>query len=146
MNEAPPLPGSAQKRDSDHLTLLAIFHFIGGGLAVLGLLFLAGHFMLMHEIFANPKFLQNQKQGPSPAEIFAIVKWVYLIIGVWCVVSGLLNVISGFCLRARKARTFSLVVAGINCLHVPLGTVLGVFTLIVLLRDSVRELYAECRH
>jgi hypothetical protein len=58
------------------------------------------------------------------------------------VTSGVLNVISGLCLRARKGRTFSLVVAGINCLYIPLGTLLGVFTIIVLLRDSVRELYA----
>ena len=58
-------------------------------------------------------------------------KLFYLIFGVWFVSSGILNVISGFCLRARKGRVFSLVVAVINCLHIPLGTVLGVFTLIV---------------
>ena len=49
--------------------------------------------------------------------------------------------ISGFCLHARKHRTFSLIVGGVNFLHLPLGTVLGVFTIIVLIRDSVRELY-----
>jgi hypothetical protein len=38
------------------------------------------------------------------------------------------------------------VVAGINCLHIPLGTVLGIFTIVVLCRESVRELYeAETR-
>ena len=44
-------------------------------------------------------------------------------------------------LRGRRHRTFSLIVAGINCLGIPLGTILGVFTLIVLLRPSVRTLY-----
>jgi hypothetical protein len=96
----------------------------------------------MHAVFTNPKFFEGQKQAPPPAEIFAIMKWFYLAGAVWFVTSGVLNLISGLCLRARKARTFSLVVAGINCLHIPLGTVLGVFTLIVLLRDSVRETYA----
>ena len=75
-------------------------------------------------------------------EIFAVMKWFYLTGAVWFASSGVLNLISGICLRARKGRTFSLVVAGLNCLHIPLGTVLGVFTIIVLIRDSVRELYA----
>jgi uncharacterized membrane protein HdeD (DUF308 family) len=70
-----------------------------------------------------------------------MLKWIYLAGAVWFVASGILNLISGLCLRSRKGRTFSLVVAGINCLHIPLGTVLGVFTIIVLIRDSVRELY-----
>jgi uncharacterized membrane protein HdeD (DUF308 family) len=76
-----------------------------------------------------------------PEQIFAMLKWIYLAGAVWFVASGILNLISGLCLRARKGRTFSLVVAGINCLHIPLGTVLGVFTIIVLIRDSMRELY-----
>jgi hypothetical protein len=64
-----------------------------------------------------------------------------LFFGAWFPASGVLNVISGLCLRARKYRAFSLVVACVNCLHIPLGTVLGVFTIVVLVRDSVRELY-----
>jgi hypothetical protein len=39
-----------------------------------------------------------------------------------------------------------MVVAGINCLHIPLGIVLGVFTIIILVRDSVRELYEARQH
>jgi hypothetical protein len=138
-----PLLRDQRKVDADHLKLLAIFHFIGAGLALLGLFFLFGHFAIMHAVLENPKIWQNQKSGPPPAELFAIFKWFYFIFGVWFFISGILNLISGFCLRARKHRTFSMVVAGINCLHLPVGTVLGVFTLIVLLRDSVRELYAD---
>ena len=141
MDELPPLPRDQRKIDADHLKLLAIFHFVGAGLALLGILFLLAHFAMMHAVFANPKLWANQKDGPPPAEFFAIFKWFYLVMGIWFLSSGILNVISGFCLRARKHRTFSLVVAGLNCVHMPLGTVLGVFTIIVLLRDSVRELY-----
>jgi hypothetical protein len=146
MNETPPLPPlprDQRKVDADHLNLLAIFHFIGAGLAVLGLLFLVGHYAMMHAVFTNPKFMENQKQPmPVPPEqIFAIMKWFYLAGAVWFVASGILNVISGVCLRARKRRVFSMVVAGLNCLQMPLGTVLGVFTFIVLNRASVREVY-----
>jgi hypothetical protein len=100
----------------------------------------------MHTVFTNPKFFENQKQPmPVPPEkIFAVMKWFYLAGAVWFVSSGVLNLISGLCLRARKGRTFSLVVAGINCLHIPLGTVLGIFTIVILSRESVREVYDSC--
>jgi|ERR1039458_1562581 hypothetical protein len=144
MSPLPPLPRDQRKIDADHLNLLAIFHFVGAGLALLGIAFLVAHYAFMHAMFTNPDIWKNQKQPmPMPPEqIFEMMKWIYLVGAVWFVTSGVLNVISGLCLRARKGRTFSLVVAGINCLHIPLGTVLGVFTIIVLIRDSVRELYS----
>lgn len=137
------MPRDQRKIDADHLNLLAVFHFVGAVLAVLGIAFLAAHYAFMHALFSNPKFFENQKQPmPVPPEqIFAMMKWFYLAGAVWFVSSGILNLISGLCLRARKGRTFSLVVAGLNCLHIPLGMVLGVFTMVVLMRDSVRELY-----
>jgi hypothetical protein len=151
MNTPPalaPLPRDQRKIDADHLNLLASFHFIGAGLAVVGILFLLLHYTVMHSVFANPDMWKNQKQPmPVPPEqIFHVLKWFYLAGAVWFVTSGGLNLISGLCLRARKCRTFSLVVAGINCLHLPLGTVLGVFTIVVLMRDSVRELFAAGHH
>jgi hypothetical protein len=141
MSTLPPIPRDQRKMDADHLKLLSIFHFVGAGFALLGILFLLAHFALFHTFFSNPKMWQDQKQQPPPAEFFAIFKWFYLIFGAWFLASGILNVISGLCLRARTHRTFSLVVAGVNCLHIPIGTLLGVFTIIVLIRDSVREIY-----
>lgn len=56
---------------------------------------------------------------------------------------GGLTIYSGRCLKRRRYRMLSLIVAGIQCAFVPLGTVLGVLTIIVLQRDSVRRLYGE---
>ena len=137
MSDLPPILRDQRKIDADHLKLLSIFHFVGAGLALLGTLFLLVHYAIFHTIISNPKMWANQKQGPPPAEIVEMFKWVYLVFGVWFVSSGVLNLISGLFIRARKNRTFSLIVAGINCLHIPVGTVLGVFTIIVLIRDSV---------
>jgi hypothetical protein len=141
MIQLPTLPRDQRKIDADHLKLLSVFHFVGAGLAVLSLLFLAAHFAVMHVVFTNPKMWQNPGGVAPPPEFFGIFKWFYLIFGLWFAASGILNILSGLFLRARKQQTFSMVVAGINCLHIPIGTVLGVFTLIVLMRDSVRELY-----
>jgi hypothetical protein len=136
-----PLPTNQRNVDADHLNLLSIFHFVGAGLALLGILFLIVHFTFMHFIFTNPEMWQGQKGGPPPPEIFSMLIVFYIAGGIWLATSAILNVLSGIFLHTRKNRTFSLVVAGINCVHMPLGTVLGVFTIIVLLRPSVREMY-----
>lgn len=139
----PPIPNRQRTIDADHLNLLSIFHFVGAGLGLLGMLFLMLHFTLFYTFMDNPAMWRNQRQPAPPAEFLAMFRVLYLVFGMWLVLSFVLNLFSGFFLRGRTHRTFSLVVGAINCLHVPLGTVLGVFTIMVLMRQSVREIYEE---
>ena len=141
MNQPPPQPRDQRKIDADHLRLLSIFHFVGAGLAFLAIFFLLAHFAIFHTVFSNPQMWENQKQSAPPAEFFALFKWFYLLFAIWFVGSCVLNLLSGLFIRSRKHRTFSLIVSAINCLYIPLGTALGVFTIVLLMRDSVRQLY-----
>ena len=141
MSDLPPLLRDQRKADAEHLRLLAIFQFIFAGLAVAGIGFLFLHYAVMASIFNNPEMWKNQKGAPPPAEFFAIFKWFYVLFGILLVMGGIANLLSGLFMRNRTNRTFSLVIAGINCLQFPFGTALGVFTFVVLLRDSVREAY-----
>jgi hypothetical protein len=50
-------------------------------------------------------------------------------------------ILAGRSLAARRRYTFCIVMAAIGCLFMPFGTVLGVFSVIVLLRPSVKELF-----
>jgi hypothetical protein len=146
MNNIPPLvplPRDQRAIDADHLNLLSIFHFVGAGLGCLGILFLMAHFAFMHFIFTNPAVWQNQRQPPPPQffQMFNMFIWFYLLAGLWLLASIVLNILSGIFLRTRRCRIFSIVVSGINCVHLPLGTILGIFTIVVLARESVWELY-----
>jgi hypothetical protein len=137
----PPLMRDQRKVDADHLRLLAVFHLIVAGLSLLGIGFLVLHYTFMHLFLDNPNLWKGQKGGPPPAEFFAIFKWFYVVMGGFLVTASLGNLLSGLFIRKRKHRIFSLIVAGFDCIQIPFGTVLGVFTVIVLLRESVRELY-----
>jgi hypothetical protein len=144
MNNIPPLaplPRDQRNIDADHLNLLSIFYFVTAALAFLSILFFVGYYELMNYVFTNPDFWKNQKGGPPPVEIFDMVRWMFVVFGLLSAAGGILNLVSGLFLRQRKHRTFSLVVAAINCLQIPLGTVLGIFTIIVLIRPSVVEMY-----
>jgi hypothetical protein len=141
MSQLPPLYRDQRLIDAAHLKWLAIGHFVGAGLALLGLLFVFGHYVLMQTFFADPQMWKNSKSGPPPAAFMAVVQIFYVISGLLYVTSATLNLLSGLFMQARRHRIFSLIVAGTNCFHMPLGTILGIFTFVVLLRDSVRQLY-----
>src|ERR1700722_17157436 len=62
----------------------------------------------------------------------------------WCAglaLYGIAVLITGFSLRVRRLRWFSLIVAGATTLIIPLGTILGLSTIAVLRRPSARALY-----
>jgi hypothetical protein len=142
-----PLPaGDAQQIiDNEHLKMLSIFHYVFAGLALLGLLFLCFHFLIMATVMYTPGIWQTPKnQSAPPADILVPIFAVfYTIFGGIFAAAGILNFLSARFLRHRRHRTFSLVAAGLNCLQIPFGTVLGVFTIMVLSRPSVREKYGS---
>ncbi|MEY4387403.1 MAG: hypothetical protein RLY20_2686 [Verrucomicrobiota bacterium] len=139
MNPAPTSVNLQFQKDTDHLNLLGVFHFVCAGLALLGMGFICLHYFIMRMVFTNPAMMKGNP-GP-PTEFFELFKVLYLLVGMFLLAGLVLNVLSGVFLRRRRHRTFSIFVAALNCLHIPLGTTLGVFTIIVLMRDSVRESY-----
>ena len=130
-----------QRRDREHVKLLAIFHFVFAGLAFVGIGFLCVHYAIMHTVFSNPELWKSQQQAMPPRAFLDAFIWFYLFIGVLLLTGLVLNVLSGFFLLQKRNRLFSLIIGGLNCLQIPFGTALGVFTILVLSRDSVRRLY-----
>lgn len=129
-------------RDMDHLRLLSLFHYIYGGI-VIGMSCMAiFHLVVGIALIVNPRAFPAPPGARPPDPLlgwlFAIIGGSVLLLG-WTV--GLLTIFSGRWIKQRRRRVFSMVLAGINCMWVPLGTVLGVFTFIILLRDSVQTLY-----
>jgi MFS family permease len=141
MTDLPPLMLDQRKIDAEHMKLLSIFHFVMAGLALIGLGFLFLHWLMMHAMLDNPEMWKGQSGSPPPKQFFAAFRWFYAFFGSAIILAAVANGVSGWLIRRRRARVFSLVVAGLNCMGMPFGTILGVFTFMVLLRDSVAELY-----
>jgi hypothetical protein len=151
-NRPPPVPSTLplglanqdqQRRDREHVKLLAIFHFVFAGLAFVGIGFLCMHYFIMHTAFSNPAMWKSQPPNMPPKAFLDAFIWFYLFMGVLLLTGLVLNVLSGMFLLQKRNRLFSLIIGGLNCLQIPFGTVLGVFTILVLSRDSVRQLYAR---
>jgi hypothetical protein len=137
MNTAEPLPSS------DHLRLLSVFHYIWAGLGLVGLGFLALHYGFMQTML-DPDFLARQPDPPPPEMIrmFGLFKWMYLGFALFGITTMVLNFLAARWIAARSHWMFCVVVAALNCLSIPLGTILGVFTIVVLTKDPVRRSFA----
>ena len=127
-------------QDEHHLKLLSIFHYVVGGLTALiaccPMLHLTfGIFMLV-----APDSMESTGEGPP-----AIFGWVFIVIPGMIILGGwalaICVILTGRFLSQRRRHLFCLVIAGIECLMMPFGTVLGVFTIIVLTKESVREMF-----
>jgi hypothetical protein len=126
--------------DEGHLKVIAICHYVWGGLLLLLSCIFIVH-IVMGMMILNGKWPGNTGPNAMPNQMgymFVCMGSGALVLG-WVV--GILTIVSGRAIAQRKWRMFSLVMAGGNCASFPIGTLLGVFTFIVLLRDSVRALY-----
>lgn len=127
-------------QDEEHVRLLSVFHYVLGGLSGLFALFPIFHLALgLFMVFAPEKMAD--KGTPPPAFLgwfFVAFAVMFIVIG-WAFAGFVLA--AGRCLARRKAYTFCLVMGCVECLFMPFGTVLGVFTIIVLMRDSVKRLF-----
>lgn len=143
-----PVPDPGSRADDEHLRLLAIFHWVWAGLRMFaGLLtaamgvFFATVLADVFESIPGPGGAAPPGGGPSPAAVFRGFGTFYgamcVGIAVWEVLLAVLSAFAAHRLAARRHRTFCFVVAVLTCLSIPLGTVLGIFTLMVLSRPSV---------
>jgi MFS family permease len=129
-------------QDEEHLKLLAIFHYIVGAIGALFACFPLLYLGMGVLFVASPHFMTEGQKGPPPP---AALGYVFIAIGAFFALLGwsaaIATVISGRYITKRRKRLFSVVMAAILCMFMPFGTVLGVFTIIVLTKESVQRLY-----
>ena len=127
--------------DAGHLRLLSIFHYVWGGMCVLGGIFMICYIFIMKSLLQSATAAGGSAPPAEFDQMMSFIGILYAIFGVLYIIVAILNFVCGKLLSSRKSRTFIMIVAGINCLGIPLGTTLGVFTFIVLLRPSVRAVF-----
>jgi hypothetical protein len=130
-------------QDREHLQLLAIFHYVVAGLAAL-----FSFFPLLYTTVGAVFIFAARHGTAKPGEdlppeflgwIFAVLGSLLFLIGIAMAICIL---ITGRSLALRKRYSFAFVMACIECLFIPFGTILGAFTIVVLSRESVRELFS----
>ena len=131
---------AAPNNDQQHLQLLMVFHYVLAGIMALFACFPMIHLAVGIMFLVAPP--QNTTGGPPP-ELIGIM---FIVIAAICILFGWATAIVVFLggrnLAKRKSYTFCIIAAAVSCLFMPLGTILGVFTIVVLQRPSVKALFA----
>jgi len=124
--------------DAEHLRLLALFYYVKGAITALFACIPIIHIILGLVMLLAPHVFGHGKDQPP-----AFLGWLFLGLGTFLILFGwtfaALTLFAGRCIARRTHPTYCLVMGCIECLSVPFGTVLGVCTIMVLNRPSVRE-------
>jgi len=151
----PPLSSERQVIAMDRLRLLSLSYYISGAIGAAFVSFLLIHFFLMlgfsfvpasqwNAPATSPGSAQYASPTPFPAAsptaksaqappviVFRIIAGVIgaIIICGWAL--GALTAYAGHCVKNRKHKLFIYVMAGINCIWIPYGTLLGIATILL---------------
>lgn len=145
-----PSPEVRAAIDAEHLRLLRICYFVSGGFTAVVSCFFILHFVMFLFVGLNPHlFDSHSTQGtasqPPPREIF-----LFFAAGIGLVILlgwifGAAQVYAGRCIGRREHLLFVTILAVIECIFIPWGTLLGVLTMLVLQRPTVKMLFDHPR-
>jgi len=143
--------------DREHLSALSIGHFIMSGLSLLGavpiLVYGVAGTKLMDEIGTDLSMAMGDIPGQAGADTLGanpnamlqdlgtLVTTVIVAGVVLAVVSAVHLLVVGIVMRQRRWWTFCYLTGWGECLMFPFGTILGIFTIIVLSRPTVKRLF-----
>jgi hypothetical protein len=126
-------------QDTEQLEILAIFHYILAAMAALVSFFPLLQLLMGLGMIAG----RFGERHPDPFSL--MMGWFFALFASVAIACGFGMAIAlgmaGRYLRRHERYTFCLVVACVACLFLPFGTILGVVTLLVLLRPSIKQLF-----
>jgi len=121
-----------RKQIEQHIPVLGMVHLVSGAFFVL-----IGVFVFF---FLSSVGVIVASQDPIAPRVLSIVG---VSVGVLLVVLGLPGILAGYGLLKRRswARGLAVALGVLNLFNVPLGTVIGAYTLFVLLQDDAAEAF-----
>jgi hypothetical protein len=124
-----PVPSS--NSDLEQLRILSILHYVMAGITVLFSFF--GLAYVAMGIFITSGGFEGHRSEDR------MVGWFVAFLAALALATAMFMAARSISRRTRH--TFCVVVAALSCLFFPFGTALGVFSLIVLTRSSVKALF-----
>ena len=132
------------EKDLEHLKLLGIFHYIWGALSLIGGIVIGGYFLVIGIILMNnPPTSTSSEDSGTASMVGGILIGVGVVLFLIVVVYGILTLMAGGKYRKHQGGywfCFILAIVTLVIGGIP-GIVLGIFSLIVLSRDSVKALF-----
>ena len=122
------------KQAKGHVSLVAGLHIGYGALKIFGAIF-----MLLAIRFAWG-FIPDEEEIVQD-----IFRTLFSILPSVIAFFGIIDVLSGIALFSYKqwSRVLMIIISALNCLNIPIGTAIGVYSLWALMKPEVLELFEE---
>jgi hypothetical protein len=128
-------------QDRENLRLLSIFYYIFAGFTALFACFPVIHLSMGIMMLSGALPIESSVGNP-PVQLFG---WLFVLIPILIILIGwgiaVAFFLAGRFLGLRRHYLYCQILAGITCISFPFGTVLGIFTIVVLSRPSARALF-----
>ncbi len=125
-------------QEEQNLDLLGTFHYIMGALMALFASIPIIH-LVVGIVLLTGVYNGGDVTPRNIALIFIILAAIIILVG-WAF--AVMIIICGRRLKERRSYNFCLVIAFMECLIMPIGTVLGIFSIITLTKEPVKKLFA----
>jgi hypothetical protein len=122
-----------------NLHTLVVLHYVYGAFVCL-----VGTALLVLVVLGSAMhsgFFMDQGATPPPHWLGSFLQGLGMVLFVFIEAKGVMNLISASLIAKRKGRTFTYVTAALNCLNIPFGLALAIFTFIAMGDKEVRMEY-----
>jgi hypothetical protein len=141
-----PMTPAEQANLESNIRLLSTLHYVMAILTGLTALFPCIHLFLGIMLVSGNLGTSSAPSGSAVAPPAAL-GWFFIIFAVVFILAGLTLAILIFLnarrLAERRSHKFCMIVSGVECVLMPLGTVLGIFTILALNKPGARELFSD---
>lgn len=121
----------------NNLETLAILHYVWGGLKIF-----ASLFILIYVLMGIGMVAGGVYEGDFGMQFAGGMFLVFGGISFLLVVAiGILNILCGRYLQQKKNRVFCIVMSALACMNAPLGTLLGIFTIIEIEKPEIKAMF-----
>ena len=132
------------EKDLAHLKLLGISHYIWGALSLIGAICIGAYFVVIGIVLmSNPQSLNSSDDSGTAGMVGGIMIGAGIVLFLIVVVYGILALMAGGKYRKHQGGywfCFILAIVTLVIGGIP-GIALGIFSLIVLSRDSVKAVF-----
>jgi len=130
-------------RIEDNIRLLSIFHYVFAGFVALIACIPIIHIVVGILFLVMPEKMCENDCTEQPTQM---IGWIFIGVGTFVMLIGwtfaILVGLAGRFLARRVHLKYCIAIAAASCLFMPLGTVLGVFSLITLTKKEAEPLFA----
>ena len=125
---------------SGHLRTLGIYWIVYGVIRLIMTVCL-----LIFAITATVMFGTLLNRVPDPLTLMSVFHFIYTVMIVLSAVCGVLGLMAGLALLSerRSGRTLALIAGFLSLSNIPLGTTLGIYTLVMLLPMGATQRYGR---